>query len=297
VWIFSLRPCDSEIKIESIMRPVWRIAGSALPKRGLERAFTLLEALVAVGIIAVLASILLPLLAHGRRRAQGVQCLNNLRQLQYAWHMYADDSDGKLLPNRHGKDVMGPTPNQTNWVGGWMDWTSSSHNTNRAFLTDPEWARIAPHLAYSAKVFKCPADHFQSPDNPGPRVRSLSMDACMGEGNNKTAAPGSTNLLICASLADVAMPANAWVFIDENPDSLNDGCFFVDVQQDRWLDLPASFHNGAGGITYADGHAELKKWVEPSTKRPVSMIEGNFWAFVPAGPKDIKWLQARTPQR
>lgn len=260
-------------------------------------AFTLIELLVVVTIILVLLSLLLPVLTKGKQKGQGAHCLSNLRQLQFAWHMYADDNQGGLVPNRHGKQIMGPTPAGDTWVSGWLDWTSSSHNTNAAFLTEPHWSLLAQYLNHSAAIFKCPADKYQSSQNPGRRVRSNSMNATMGPGNNKTEDPGSDKSLICATLSDIPDPANNWVFIDEHPDSINDGCFFVDPEQQRWLDLPATYHDGAGGITFADGHAEIKKWIEPSTKRRIVMVEGNYSPFNPKGARDIQWLQAKTPRR
>lgn len=258
---------------------------------------TLIELLVIIAIIAILAALLLPVLRVPKQKAQGVQCLNNLRQLQLAWQMYADDNDGVLVLNRHGNEVRGSTPVANTWVSGWMDWTSSHHNTNLVYVTDPKWALLAPYLSRAAAVVKCPADKYQSAQNPGQRVRSNSMNASMGAGNEKTEKPGSSNNLVCRTFSEIPNPESNWVFIDENPDSINDGCFFVDVQQPRWLDLPATYHNGAGGITFADGHSEIRKWVEGSTKRRVIMIEANFVSFYPEGTRDIRWLQERTPRQ
>src|SRR5881296_1202222 len=67
--------------------------------------FTLIELLVVIAIIAILAGMLLPALAKAKTKAQGIACLNNLRQLNFAWYMYADDNRDKLVPNGTGPQI------------------------------------------------------------------------------------------------------------------------------------------------------------------------------------------------
>jgi prepilin-type processing-associated H-X9-DG protein len=94
-------------------------------------------------------------------------------------------------------------------------------------------------------------------------------------------------------------PAMSWLFVDEHPDSINDPCFFINPAltgaADRWLDLPASYHNGACGFAFADGHSEIKKWQEGRTK--VRITFGDFTGLdVPNSP-DFDWLAMRTPRK
>ena len=261
-------------------------------------AFTLIELLVVIAIIGILAAMILPALAKAKQKTQGIYCMNNNRQLALAWVMYADDHDGVLVENHHGPDAMGPNPNPNSWVGGWLDWGPRADNTNTLFLTDSRWAKLSPYSKGSPTLYKCPADNYKSPQNPGPRVRSISMDASMGAGNKDNFYP---NFFYARKFSDVIHPgpAMAWVFVDEHPDSINDGCFFNNALAtgggSHWSDLPASYHNGACGFAFADAHAEIKKWRNPPTRQPVKLlIFGGL--NVPNCP-DYQWLAERTPKK
>lgn len=264
------------------------------------QAFTLLELLVVVAVVGTLAAMILPALARAKQKAQGISCMNNSRQLALAWMMYADDHAGVLVPNRHGPDARsGANPN--NWVSGWMDWSSLPDNTNALFLTDPAFAKLAPYSKQTAKLYKCPADQARSALNPGPRVRSISMNAAMGDGNKVNFANWIPTFFFAKKLDDLTQPSptHAWVFVDEHPDSINDGCFFVNPHalgnNASWKDLPASYHNGGAGLAFADGHAEIRRWTDPRTFRPVTF--GDFVGVPCAKSPDYAWVAARTPQR
>ncbi len=264
------------------------------------KAFTLLELLVVVVIIGTLAALILPALTKAKQKAQGISCMNNSRQLALAWVMYADDYAGVLAPNRHGNDAKSAS-NPDNWVSGWLDWSRNSDNTNSLFLTDPAFAKLSPYCKQSAKLYKCPADQAQSPLNPGPRVRSVSMNAALGDGNKANFANWIPTFFFAKKLVELThpVPSLAWVFVDEHPDSINDGCFFVNPhsagRNASWKDLPASYHNGAGGFAFADGHAEIRRWVDPRTKRSVTL--GDYVGLPCANSPDYSWIAERTPRQ
>jgi prepilin-type N-terminal cleavage/methylation domain-containing protein/prepilin-type processing-associated H-X9-DG protein len=214
------------------------------------RGFTLPELLVVIGIVAVLALTLGPALAAPKPGNKAAECLNNKRQLTIAWLMYASDNADSLI-------------SPTTWVGDNMSWSSSPQNTNTALLTDPGDAPIASYNR-SAAVFKCPADYYQSAANPGPRVRSVSLNLVLG---GSPTIQGGTYIK-AKKLTDLAKPGPAmvYVFLDEQADSINDGAFAFDPGyaqgSERWRDLPAAYHNGACAISFADGHAEMHTWLE-----------------------------------
>jgi type II secretory pathway pseudopilin PulG len=186
---------------------------------------------VVIAIIAILAAMLLPALGKSKAKAQGISCMNATHQLGIAWIIYADEHNGTLVGNRHGADARGPNPNADSWIGGWLDWTASADNVTTAFLTDERWAKLAPYSKKQGRIYKCPADNYKSPANTGERVRSISMNAAMGDGNKANFGSWTPTFFYAKKMADLIKPgpSMSWVFVDEHPDSVNDGCFFVNV--------------------------------------------------------------------
>ena len=244
--------------------------------RRVRRAFTLIELLVVIAIIAILAALLLPALTKAKSKAEGVGCLNNLRQLGIAWFMYNDDHNGVMVFNSPGSDT-----NIVRWVNGWLDWGAgipAGANINKMLLTE---GLLGPYTAKTLGIYKCPADRV--PADNGPRVRSVSMNTYLNR-------PGFASSYV--RYGELKRPAMIWVFLDEHPDSINDGCFSTLSSAGHWNDLPASSHNGACGLAFADGHDEIKKWLAATTKQPVRRIE--LPAIPATPPVDQQWLLQRT---
>jgi prepilin-type N-terminal cleavage/methylation domain-containing protein/prepilin-type processing-associated H-X9-DG protein len=260
-----------------------------------QTAFTLIELLVVIAIIAILAAMLLPALSRAKVKAQGIYCMNNLKQLQLATIMYADDNQDKF-PENPGLATGPPA-----WVHGQMTWDSSfqanPQNTNATLMTSGE---IGPSVAQNAGAFKCPADLVRGAR--GPRVRSYSMNGFVGDVANianyiNGAVPGWRRFLKTSDTGKMGA-VNLWVLLDECPDSINDGFFSVRMQPNptaKWTDVPASTHNGAGGFSFADGHAEIKKWKDGNTLAPVRHQVGMGCPDNEKySPDDIVWMQQRT---
>lgn len=276
--------------------------------------FTLIELLVVIAIIAILASMLLPALAKSKTKAHGIKCLSNNKQLMLAWRMYVDDSN-ETLPFAYVEENPANKNYSAAWVHGILDYSPGNSQNWDVDHTIKKGA-IWPYTGNSLEIYKCPADIVTVKPSSGPykgqviqRARSNSMNSWMGmnEGNwTWFGGPEFRKYIKMSDLVDPG-PAMTWVLLDEHPDSMNDGFFCIDMNgypnpsQAKLPDVPASYHNGAGGLAFADGHAEIRKWQDPRTKPPVRRVDGWFTGIAPysnqANNKDVLWLWARTTKK
>ena len=264
-------------------------------KRARAAGFTLIELLVVIAIIAILAALLLPALTKSKQQALGIQCLSNHKEMILAWALYADDNRGNLVPLQwFDNDVLG-----SSWLEGVLSWgANNSDNTNTLFLTGPG-AKLA-HYTQNYQIYRCPADVYTCTEfgKQMPRVRSISMNAFIeGGANGPSTVSGLNSAWRCYNKeSDIGAPSpvNLMVLLDEQGDSINDASFVPDVGSSlavnpgEWEDLPASYHNGSGVFSFADGHCEIHKWRVASTSLPVRKVAYN--GLSAPGSQDIMWV-------
>jgi prepilin-type processing-associated H-X9-DG protein len=255
-----------------------------------------------------MAGLLLPALARAKARAQSIYCLNNTHQLALAWLIYSDDHNGRLAYNLGGDvKVRGVAPSTNlNWVNNILDWGLKADNTNLAGITE---ASLGPYANKTTGIYRCPSDNVLSAAqrNAGwsGRVRSYSMNAMVGDAGDLSQSGRNANnpaYVQFFNLASIRQPFKIFVFLDEHPDSINDG-YFVNTPTynagpyggpSEWTDLPASYHNGAANFSFADGHSEPHRWRCPSTLQPAVAEAVNLPLDVPPNQHtDFDWVIAR----
>jgi prepilin-type N-terminal cleavage/methylation domain-containing protein/prepilin-type processing-associated H-X9-DG protein len=245
-------------------------------------AFTLIELLVVIAIIAILAALLLPSLSKAKIKGQGVACTANLKQLQLCWQLYPDDNADSLP----GNTALNPgdlsnrgawTADPVSWLQGnaWTDTTPT--NLQRGVLY---------HYNQSLGIYRCPADRSTVLDQGiVPRNRSVSMSMYM---NFRTERDNPGYELCWHRLGQIQRPgpSQAAVFIEEHEKSIQQSAFGINAPNSltlfnsslwTWISFPATRHNNAGALSFADGHVETWHWREGNTAQIAAQ---NDWLVV-----------------
>ncbi len=248
-----------------------------------ERAFTLIELLVVIAIVAILAALLLPVISMAKSKAQQTNCLNNQRQLQAGWMMYAQEQNGALPLNAGEIALYSPYASTTNsWVVG--DVTVSA---DFSFI---QQGSIFPYVNNPA-VYHCSSDRSTVNDTSVLRSRSYSMEYYLNGDMDPQYIhnlPPSAMTGVVTRSSEISRPAAVFVFLDENEKTINDGIFMLYRDPDQtWHDAPSDRHSHGMNLSFADGHCEYWKWHSPK-----QMTSGGEPAANADDLQDLRRLQA-----
>jgi prepilin-type processing-associated H-X9-DG protein len=239
----------------------------------------LIELLVVIAIIAILAGLLLPTLSRAKARAQSIACLNHLKQLTLCWTMYADDHGGVLPPNEAAGEIS--------LTGSWIEGDAKTDRTTTNIQKG-----VLFRYNTSVAIYRCPGDRSKVARFPNlPRTRSYAMSTGLAH-HNPEYCPNP--IYRAVQILDPS-PSRASVFWDEAEWSIQNGAIGIlppDIAQHFYWNLPASRHNRVGVMSFADGHAELWRWLDSPIVAGSEIIKKSYQAaptsYSPRAPSDAR---------
>ncbi len=206
-----------------------------------DAGFTLIELLVVIAIIAILAAILFPVFARAREKARQSACASNLKQLQLAVNMYAQDYD-EMLP-REGYDVP-----------------SVDHGDS-----DASWRAVTYPYVKNAQLYVCPSHRPSSPVFDGSVYADKLQHAsyAINDCHQDSGAPTPPKGVALGQVED----ASSVVFLLESTNADDDLCPAANTH--GWVPSAdwATRHNGGANYAFMDGHV---KWLKPNALCPTS---------------------------
>ena len=279
------------------------------------KAFTLIELLVVIAIIALLMGILMPALWLVKRQAASTVCLTNTKNLALGWYMYMQDNDGRIMSSEDNAVEQNGT--FVGWVGVPRDSTGnllSISQTNPAVEDEDEIRGIERGVLYpyvrDPDAYHCPADNIRKSiyDRTGVFV-SYGVPMCLYGVPNRSDA--LYNLQI-KRFDEITRPATRYVFVESaETRNWNSSHHFVlgapeytgNLTRWGWWGPMAINHGDSSILGFCDGHSEVRKWRDPSTKERVDKLIRQGVTlygieYPPAGQTlDIDYMAAGWPYR
>jgi type II secretory pathway pseudopilin PulG len=276
-----------------------------------EPGFTLIDLVAVIAVVGMLLLTLLPALARSSLGTKALQCLNNNRQLVAAWRMYADDSGDLIAYASDDGSGSHNSLNQYAWTSSHLDFNPNNRmnwDTNYDIAHGPLWR----YCGGNPTLDRCPADESSVTVNgvTWPRVRSTSANLYLGgfvgtDGGWSWADPYRIYTKITDLSAATGPVSQIFVFLDERADRIAWGNFMAHMygydpaSPANWFfttDLPAMYHDGATSLSFADGHGEFKRWLDPRTNGAWNTDPNQTDVYSPNNP-DVYWLQDHSTRR
>jgi prepilin-type processing-associated H-X9-DG protein len=232
--------------------------------------------------------------------------MSNHRQLCIAWRMYIEDNNDTLLFASESDAASYPYT----WVTGTLNMdpnNRSNWDPDKDITKSPMW----PYCGKSLGIWKCPGDKSFVRVNGvnRPRVRSMSMNVFLGGwggGNGGWSELDAYKIYLKYTEINDPGPSKTFVFLDMREDSIDMGNFAVDMKgspkaagaapspmEYGFWDLPGFYHNNGCGFSFADGHSDMKRWIDgrtmPKLRPGVDLGSGDRMAS--PNNKDVAFLQ------
>ena len=268
--------------------------------------FVAIELMAILVILFFLAGIALPMIGNAKSKSASLLCLNNHKQVALAWQLYAQDNEGESANNYTIQSTQLAIQSNAfdNWANNIMTW-STGGGIPETSVTNELWVTkgtLHPFTDGDIDLYRCPSDRYLSPAQRQrgytKRVRTMSMNGLVGRSEKNAPDTGRSwgfggEYRQWLKARDIVNPAMTWLTIDEHPDSIND-CFFINsLGSSVWGDIPATLHDRSSSFSFADGHAESRKWRSSRIRYPVTFRYPNVRAFDAEGRKDYAWYTER----